>query len=324
MSGGALDRLGVFLFPWGAEPPTAESIVELARRAEALGFESVHIPWHHTMPPGPNGNRFILDPLVVLPMMVAATSRIRIGLSSAVLPSHHPYVWAQYLSSLDVASGGRVIAGAAIGWWDEDLKIGGARKSERGARTDDALEIITSLWEGRPIAAPGRFWDAAELALDPTPAQRPMPLWVGGGPVAIERAARWGSALMPLDMRPGYARDELRPSLDAAAARHGRSVGLTMMNYSIVSDDDAWIAREIVPRLEKAMSHMSGEADRGPRDTMILGTPEDCAAQIQAFFDAGVDYIVLNAQFHGAETEAFGVAQWERFAAEVAPLVSCD
>lgn len=48
MSG--LERIGVYLFPWGKETPTVDSIVDLAIHAEKLGYDSVHIPWHFTLP----------------------------------------------------------------------------------------------------------------------------------------------------------------------------------------------------------------------------------------------------------------------------------
>jgi alkanesulfonate monooxygenase SsuD/methylene tetrahydromethanopterin reductase-like flavin-dependent oxidoreductase (luciferase family) len=176
-----LRQLGVYIFPFGDPQPTVESTVAMAEFVEDLGFDSVHMPWHHTAATqSASGNRFFIDPMVVLPMIVARTSRVRVGLSSAVIPALHPFVWAHYLASLDVASGGRVIAGAAVGWWEEDLRIGGCPTKERGKRTDEALDIMTRLWSGREIDAAGAYWDATGLKLDPLPAQEPLPLWVGG------------------------------------------------------------------------------------------------------------------------------------------------
>ncbi len=146
----------------GASGPTVESVVRLTRHMERLGLDSVQMPWHFTLPPARFGwgNRYLLDPLVVLPAMVAATTRIRIGLNSGLVPILHPFVWAQYLASLDTMSGGRTVAGLALGWWEEDFAVGGAKLSERGKRTDEGLEIICQLWRGEPIETAGRFWDA--------------------------------------------------------------------------------------------------------------------------------------------------------------------
>jgi alkanesulfonate monooxygenase SsuD/methylene tetrahydromethanopterin reductase-like flavin-dependent oxidoreductase (luciferase family) len=316
-----LDRVGVYLFPWGKRPPTIESLVHLAQHAERLGFDSVHVPWHFTLPnnwifPG-FGNRFLLDPLVVLPALVERTSRVRVSLNTAILPTLNPFFWAQYLASLDVDSGGRTIAGAAIGWWPDDFRIGGGALGERGRRMDEALEAVTRLWSGEAIEQPGRYWDLSGLALDPRPVQQPLPLWIGGGERSIERTARWASALMPLDMTPAGVR-ELRGRLDEAGERHGRRVELAMMNYLAVSDDERWLERAR-PRLLECMAFDNPAAD--PDESALLGTPERCAEQIRRFLDAGLDYVVLDCQLHGLEDAEYAKEQLSRFAEEVAPLL---
>ena len=144
-----LDRFGVYLFPWGKRPSTIDGLAELACQAERLGFDSVHVPWHFTLPDNwifpAFENRFLVDPLVLLPVLVERTSRLRVSLNTAILPTLHPFFWAQYLASLDVQSGGRTIAGAAIGWWPDDFKVGGGSLKERGGRMDEALEAVTRL-----------------------------------------------------------------------------------------------------------------------------------------------------------------------------------
>src|SRR5207249_5879398 len=117
------------------------------------------------------------------------------------------------------------------------------------------------------------------------PLQRPLPVWIGGGERSIERTARWASALMPLDMTPAEAR-ELRGRLDEAAERHGRRVGLAMMNYLAVSDDPAWLKR-IRPQLLECISF--GKEAGDPEESVLVGEPERCAEQVRRFFDAGLD-----------------------------------
>jgi alkanesulfonate monooxygenase SsuD/methylene tetrahydromethanopterin reductase-like flavin-dependent oxidoreductase (luciferase family) len=316
-----LDRVGVYLFPWGKRPPGVASLVELAQHAERLGFDSVHVPWHFTLPnswifPG-FGNRFLLDPLVVLPALVERTSRIRVSLNTAILTTLNPFFWAQYLASLDVQSGGRTIAGAAIGWWPDDFRVGGGALRERGRRMDEALEAVTRLWAGEPIEEPGRFWDLSGLALDPRPVQQPLPLWIGGGERSIERTARSASALMPLDMTPEEVR-ALRARLDDAAERHGRRIGLAMMNYLAVSDEPGFLER-VRPQLDACIAFDKAAPD--PEASALVGSPERCAEQVRRFFDAGLDYIVLDCQFHGLEDAEYAREQMSRFAEDVAPLL---
>jgi alkanesulfonate monooxygenase SsuD/methylene tetrahydromethanopterin reductase-like flavin-dependent oxidoreductase (luciferase family) len=321
-NGTVLDRVGVYLFPWGKEPPTVQSIAALAADAEALGFDSVHVPWHFTLPDNwifPEfGNRFLLDPLVALPAIVAATSRIRVSLNTAILPVLHPFLWAQYLATLDAMSGGRTIAGAAIGWWPDDFSIGGASLKERGARMDEALDVVTRLWAGDPITEAGRFWDCRGLALDPRPTSQPLPIWVGGGLGSVARTARLASALMPLDLDPDEVRTVYRPALDAAAERHGRPLELAVMSYAAIADSDE-IAPATAEKLRVLMSFQRD--DREGEESLLVGSPERCAARLRALFEAGVDYLVLDCQFHGWESEGYARDQLRRFAEQVAPLV---
>jgi alkanesulfonate monooxygenase SsuD/methylene tetrahydromethanopterin reductase-like flavin-dependent oxidoreductase (luciferase family) len=147
---------------WGAEPPTVQEIVDVARRAEDLGFHSLQIPHVPVLPypeeRPPRGGiagfipdryrQYQYDPLVLLPMLAQATSRIRIGFNVAVTPYLHPYVWAKYLASLDAATGGRVIAGFGLGYGPPQgrvpsLESVGIDGRQRGKMADEALELIT-------------------------------------------------------------------------------------------------------------------------------------------------------------------------------------
>lgn len=318
-----LDRFGVYLFPWGKQPPTVDSIVGLAQHAEQLGYDSVHVPWHFTLPATewifPEfDNRFNLDPLVVVPAIVERTQRIRVAFNAAIFPTLHPFLWAQYLASLDVHSGGRTIAGAAVGWWLDDFKLGLAELKGRGARMDEALDVVTRLWSGEAIGGDTTFWNAEGAALEPRPLQQPLPLWIGGGERSIQRAARWAEALFPLDMQPDEAR-VLRTKLDDAAAQQGREMKLAMMNYVAISDDEDYVRTQFRPKVLRCMNFTAEGQD--PEKSIFFGPAERCAELVERFFDAGIDYIVLDCQFHGWEDEAFGREQMSRFAEEVVPLL---
>jgi alkanesulfonate monooxygenase SsuD/methylene tetrahydromethanopterin reductase-like flavin-dependent oxidoreductase (luciferase family) len=310
-----LERIGVYVWPWGATPPTVGSIAEQAAHAERLGFDSVHIGCHTTLPTSwiyaGFGNRSIVDQLVVLPVIVERTAHVRVALNAAPLPTRHPFLWAQYLASLDVHSGGRTIAGLAAGWWTDDFRIGGASQAERGARMDEALDVVTRLWAGEAITEPGRFWDAVGLALDPRPLQQPLPVWVGGSERSLERAARFGSAWMPVFKSPASLRD-LRTKLDKAAARHGRRVELAVMTCAVVSDDDGYLEREARPKLLELASFDGPPED--PEACVVCGSSESCAEQVRRLFEAGADYVVLDFQLFGLESEARAREQMSRFA----------
>ncbi len=85
-----ISDVSIMLFPWGVTPPTVSEIVDAAKLAEDLGFYSVTLPTHMTLPPGwlfeDFPNRHVLDALVVVPAIAAATSTIRIGFNSLLPP----------------------------------------------------------------------------------------------------------------------------------------------------------------------------------------------------------------------------------------------
>lgn len=311
-----LSRIGVFEQTWGTQPPAPKELVSGAVLAEELGFDSISLGTHYTIPNTPVyagfGNRYNVDPLVIAPLLGAATSRIRIGLNAALLPALHPYQWAQWFSTLDVATTGRVIAGLAIGWWDEDLRVGQYSAHERGARTDEALDVVTRLWRGETIEGPGRFWDTAGLRLDPLPVQQPLPVWVGGAsPAAFARAARHGQSVLV----QGQVTPDLRASLDAAAAATGRSPRLAQINFLAITNDLAECRDRILP-----IARLFARAN-DPYELFIIGTPERAAHRIRALFASGIDYLALDSSFFGNLPLTDSHLQWRRLIEDVLPLL---
>lgn len=101
-------KFGVYIFPWGSAPPSFRDLTRVAETAESLGLDSLHIPYHLTLPTGwifkSFGNSKILDAVTLAAALAGKTSRIKIGLNSIVLPLAHPFMWAKTLSTLDIVS----------------------------------------------------------------------------------------------------------------------------------------------------------------------------------------------------------------------------
>lgn len=321
----------VYLFPWGPSEPTVEEMVAFAQRAEHLGFEAVHMPWHYTMPTVRSfrdfGNRYLLDPTVVVPAIAHATTRIRVALEF-VVPALHPFHWAQYFASLDQISHGRALAVPVLGWWDDDYRVGMVPRKERGRRMDEALDVMVKLWAGETIEQQGEFWDVHGLALDPLPIQHPFPMWIGGGEKSIDRAARYAEALYPLYPTPQEIQDTWTPTL-SRAEEYGRQLQLAVVNYSMASDDERWLNEYAYPRLFARLNGLTldeaaGQLDNpnliDPRTCLMMGTDQQCADRLVEMLDAGADHVVIDFYMHGWETTAFGLEQMERFATRIVPL----
>lgn len=166
-------------------------VVELARAAEAAGWEALFV-WDHLA--------FVwgvpsADPWVVLAAVAQATTRLRLGTAVTPLARRRPAVLAATVASLDRLSDGRVVLGAGLGGVPAEFTAFGEPGDERGraGRLDEALEVVTALWSGRPVTHDGPHYRVEGVTLAPLPVQRPrVPVWIGGmGAPARRRAARW-------------------------------------------------------------------------------------------------------------------------------------
>ncbi len=180
-------------------------MASVALRAEQLGFESVWIPEHLVLPtrletPYPYSqdgrppfapDTPILDPLLLLMHIAAATSRIRLGTNIFVLPLRHPLVTARLAMTLDVLSGGRLCLGVGVGWLEEEFRAVGVEFETRGSRTRECVMALKALWTQAEPEFHGRFFDFGPLRFEPKPVQKPHPPILLGGETetALRRAA---------------------------------------------------------------------------------------------------------------------------------------
>lgn len=177
-----------------ADPHVAARIASLA---EDLGYDSVWAGDHVVLPrprvaPSPaEPDAPFLDPLVALAHLAGRTERIALGTGVVVLPQRNPLVLAKQLASLDVLSGGRLVFGTAAGYLEPEMRAVGVPPEGRGARADEYLAAMRSLWYDDEPSFHGRHVDFAGVDAHPRPVQRPIPVVTGGhSPAALRRAAR--------------------------------------------------------------------------------------------------------------------------------------
>jgi probable F420-dependent oxidoreductase len=195
---------GVAVTPDGAE--------KLARIAEEQGFESVWTVEHVVIPAGygstypysssgrmPGGeDPPITDPLIWLSFVAAKSERLVLGTGIMILPQRNPVITAKALATLDVLSGGRLRLGVGIGWLREEFDAIGVPFEERAARTEEAIEVMRTLWREDQPSYEGRFWTFEDARCWPKPVNRKVPIIVGGhGEPAARRAGRLGDGFFP-------------------------------------------------------------------------------------------------------------------------------
>ena len=208
--------------------------VEVLRRAEAGGFESV---WcgEHVVRPDVIDSRYpytadgkipaepdtpVPDPLIWLAHAAAVAPTLRLGTCILIVPQRNPLVLAKELATLDVLSGGRVELGLGVGWMKEEFDALGVPWARRGARSDEYVEAMRALWRGPHAEYHGEFVDFAPVTCSPRPVQAELPVIVGGdSDAAIRRAVRLANGYFPGEgdtERLGALVDRLRRACDDA------------------------------------------------------------------------------------------------------------
>jgi probable F420-dependent oxidoreductase len=233
-------RFGVFgLNSFAAAQPAVGA--RLVRLAEELGYDSAWCGEHVILPsPKRPGSSLeptdpILDPVVWLAYVAAATSRIRLGTGILILPQRNPVILAKQLASLDELSGGRLVLGVGAGHLEPELHAVGVTLSERGARTDECLDVLRVLWTSPgPVSFHGRFTDFDGMEAHPQPVQPGGPPIVIGGrsPAAHRRAARRAQGWLGFRLDPEQAAEQLG-GLRRAVDEVGRPEDLGPLEISV-------------------------------------------------------------------------------------------
>jgi len=186
--------------------------LEIARTADECGWDSIQVadapffpeevsvPYPYT----PDGTRFwpldlpVLDPWVAITAMAMVTKRIRFLPSVLRLAIRQPLLEAKSLCSVAAISGDRVALGVGLAWMPEEFKWLNIDKNTRGARQDEAIQVLRLLMRGGMVEFHGKYFDFDRLRMDPVPKKK-IPIYVGGATKpAMKRAARFGDGWLPV------------------------------------------------------------------------------------------------------------------------------
>jgi len=176
---------------------TPAAMVEIARRAEELGYASLWTFQRLLVPAGSDGQpaapyRSVHDPLTTLAYLAAVTERVRLGVAVVNLPFYSPILLAKALTTVDILSGGRLDAGLGLGWSPEEYAAVGVPMADRGRRAEDFLACLRAIWTSDIVEYDGPFYSVPASRVEPKPVQRPHPplLLGGAAEAALRRAGR--------------------------------------------------------------------------------------------------------------------------------------
>jgi len=223
-------RFGITMFA----TDQSMDVVELAREAEARGFDSLYLPEHTHIPverrtPPPTGDAELaqeykrtLDPFVALAAAATATERIRLGTGIALPAQREPIVTAKAVATLDHLSGGRFVFGIGFGWNEDELEDHGVTMKDRRAVVRERVLAMKSLWTDDVGGYQGEFVEVSPSWSWPKPTQRPHPpVLIGGaaGPKMFAHIAEYADGWIPIG---GAGLTKALPELRAVVADAGR------------------------------------------------------------------------------------------------------
>ena len=290
----------------GERPLRWATVVDLARRAEDLGFESLWLadhlfldisPWG-----GPPGRHGAYDPVVALSALARATFRARLGTLVLCVPLRPVTVLAKALATLDVLAGGRLVVGLGAGWYEDEHVAAGVpfeSAGDRLAHLAEACQALRGMFGGGPFSFAGQHVRAVEARCLPRPRQRPAPpLWIGGrGDRLLDVVARHADGWNTVWAWTPAAYRERLAALDAACERVDRdpaTVTRSLGLYALVGEDEADLARRYRRLVELApRGVMSGRSLAQWRQGRLVGTVEEVGEQLAGWAALGVDTLVL-------------------------------
>jgi alkanesulfonate monooxygenase SsuD/methylene tetrahydromethanopterin reductase-like flavin-dependent oxidoreductase (luciferase family) len=217
---------------------------------------------------------------------------------------------AKELATMQFLSENRMILGAGVGWNEFEYAALGVKKSERGKRTDEMLDIMIPLLEGETVTYHGDFYSVDDLYIEPLSSERPE-IWIGGGsqladpkspdlPKFVEsvkaRVLRTDGWIPRPTCPPAEIASDWR-QLQDYYREHGQDPNDCVVAHEnfvhlVLTNDPAKAREEQHRAFLKVMSN-----ERGPNylETVYLfGTPDEIVASLQARVDAGVEYFVLH------------------------------
>jgi probable F420-dependent oxidoreductase len=205
-------KVGIVL-PQTGESATSENVLYIGKEAEKEGLDSVWVfdrllwPLKPQTPYGgvpnapiPAEYQNILDPLETLTYLAGNTERIYLGTSIIDMLFQNPVILARRFATLDIFSGGRVIAGLAIGWSKDEYDASGLPYRQKGARADEYMQALKRIWTEDVVEFKGQFYNIPASKIGPKPVQKPHPPILLGGytPKTFPRIVNYADGWIPI------------------------------------------------------------------------------------------------------------------------------
>lgn len=303
-------RIGLSGCAGGLEAISSSRLLDLAEKAEALGFDALWLNEEHFQGSivEVEGRR-CHSPLILASAILARTRRLRVGFSVLLLALHHPVRLAEEIATLDVISDGRVDFGISRGGNGRYLEVYGIDPDSVNERFQSTLQFLMKAWQDGKMP----FGENA-YSIEPKPIQKPHPpVFIGTySDETAAWAAREGYALICHGITNMANQRRMMRAFKEAGGDVGR---VPFGRFVYVSETDASARDELWPTVLKLTGRLKGfglfnrrgiitEQDLDPevfyREMVIAGSPESCARQIlELNAELGITYLNALSAFFG-------------------------
>jgi probable F420-dependent oxidoreductase len=288
-----------------------DSLVRVARLAEASGFDSVWVSDHLFLDwskyGGPDTPQGTPECLMTMSALAGVTERVRIGSLALCNDFRNPALLAKMISTIDRLSAGRIEVGMGAGWYEPEYAAAGIEflsPGDRIRKLGESLQIMSRMLEGDVVDFDGEHYQLKGALCRPRPTQQPRPtLWVGGkGDFLLRTAVRyadgwnfsWIGDLDTYKQRAGKA-NEICEAEGRDPATLRRSAGI----FLLAGDDQSELKRRFErlagrtpPGILQASNSETGVSWDEFRKSNVVGTPDEVALKLGELAELGVEEVV--------------------------------
>ena len=178
------------------------AVREYAQAAESLGYSHLRAGDHvlgansasRTGWQGPFDHTDLWhETLTLFGYLAGVTEKLELTTSILILPQRQTALVAKQAAEVDFLSGGRLRLGIGIGWNHVEYEALGEDFHNRGIRSEEQIDVMRALWTQELVTFEGRWHKITDAGLNPLPVQRPIPVWIGGGPGSAGSTSQTGT-----------------------------------------------------------------------------------------------------------------------------------
>ena len=275
----------------GEGPQAVEKLRTLVGRAESYGLDSFWVMDHfHQIRNVGEVQEPMLEGWTTQSVVAGFTNKIKLGTLVTGIVYRHPSVLAKMGATLDVLSNGRLFMGIGAAWNVDEATAYGIPfppVKERMQRLEEAVQVIKKMWTEETATFDGKFYQLRNAYCNPKPLQKPHPpIMIGGSGErrTLKIVAKYGDACNIFgSVETVKKKLEILREHCHSVGRDYESIVKSKLGHIVIDKDKEKVA-EAIKRLPE---------DRR-REYAIYGTPEEVRRQVEAFRDAGIEYLIVN------------------------------